>query len=170
MPDPKISRVSCLGGCENSIAEQAPSPGGNLPSNRYLTRCLYSLRYVWLYSTRFSEKSKGARKKISPPPNAVRAPTPGGAIDPRRESETGPGGHTARPYEKTEGGSVGAACMAARKRPRFPTAPSPNAVGRHAHMPPWTGARCPQARWSRRCGPGADTMRAYGGKRQQTRL
>lgn len=38
MPDPKISRASCLGGCETGIAEHAPSPGGNLPSNRYLTR------------------------------------------------------------------------------------------------------------------------------------
>jgi len=28
-----------LGGCENSIAGQSPSPGGNLPSDRYLTRC-----------------------------------------------------------------------------------------------------------------------------------
>lgn len=26
------------GGCGDSIAERAPSPGGNLPSNRYLTR------------------------------------------------------------------------------------------------------------------------------------
>lgn len=38
MPDPKISWASCLGGCEIRIAGQAPSPGGNLPSNRYLTR------------------------------------------------------------------------------------------------------------------------------------
>ncbi len=29
----------------NRIAEQAPSPGGNLPSNRYLTHDLYSLRH-----------------------------------------------------------------------------------------------------------------------------
>ena len=26
------------GGCGDSIAEKTPSPGGNLPSNRYLTR------------------------------------------------------------------------------------------------------------------------------------
>ncbi len=28
----------------NRIAEQAPSPGGNLPSDRYLTHDFYSLR------------------------------------------------------------------------------------------------------------------------------
>jgi len=35
---PKIGWTSRLGGCEISIAEKTPSPGGNLPSDRYLTR------------------------------------------------------------------------------------------------------------------------------------
>ena len=35
---PKIGWTSRLGGCEISIAEKSPSPGGNLPSDRYLTR------------------------------------------------------------------------------------------------------------------------------------
>ena len=35
---PKIIWSSRLGGCEISIAEKSPSPGGNLPSDRYLTR------------------------------------------------------------------------------------------------------------------------------------
>ena len=41
-------------------------------------------------------------------------PYDGGTIDPRRKSEPGSGGHKGRPYERTEGGSVGAALMAAR--------------------------------------------------------
>ena len=35
-----------------------------------------------------------------------------------RKSGAGPGGHTGRPYEETGGGSVGAACMAARAHRR----------------------------------------------------
>ena len=41
-------------------------------------------------------------------------PLRGETIEPRRKSGAGSGGHTGRPYEKTGGGAVGAACMAAR--------------------------------------------------------
>ena len=34
--------VLCNSGCEDGIAEQAPSSGGNLPSDRHLTRHFYS--------------------------------------------------------------------------------------------------------------------------------
>ena len=41
-------------------------------------------------------------------------PYDGGTIDPRRKSEPGSGGHKGRPYERTEGGAVGAGFMPAR--------------------------------------------------------
>ena len=53
-------------------------------------------------------------------------PYDGGTIDPRRESEPGSGGHKGRPYERTEGGSVGAALMAARTACTFAERTRPN--------------------------------------------
>ena len=46
----------------NRIAEQAPSPGGNLPSSRYLTHDFYSLRRwtVFIIAT-ISQKSRRFR-------------------------------------------------------------------------------------------------------------
>ena len=45
-------------------------------------------------------------------------PLRGGIIKPRRKSGAGPGGHTGRPYERTEGGSVGADYISARAHRR----------------------------------------------------
>ena len=54
----------------------------------------------------------------------------GGTIDPRRKSEPGSGGHKGRPYERTEGGAVGAGFMPARTActlaERAPTAVEPS--------------------------------------------
>src|SRR5699024_4907350 len=55
---------------------------------------------------------------------------------------------------------VGADCISARAGPDLHCAP-PNAVGRHAHMPPWPGCDDRRPWWFRRCGLGAYIMRPY---------
>ena len=69
--------VLCNSGCEDGIAEQAPSSGGNLPSDRHLTRhfyscskgCVHSRRSVpvcahCLYHTRDGGKIQGKNRKF----------------------------------------------------------------------------------------------------------
>ena len=55
---------------------------------------------------------------------AERAPTGNGTIEPRWESEAGPGGHKARPYGKAGSGSVGADFISARAHRRVGRAPA----------------------------------------------
>ena len=81
------------------------------------------------------------------------APDPGagGPIKPRRKSGAGPGGHTGRPYERTEGGSVGADFISARAHRCVGCTLGERTHRRGAHGASGTGCELRRAggRWTR---------------------
>ena len=104
---------------------------------------------------------------------AMRAPTANRIIKPRWKSEAGPGGHKARPYDKTGGGSVGAAFMAARAAPRVGSTIAERSHRRGAHRASVAGydlrragGRCT---WSRRADVGIGPYEIFQKQKKQPR-
>ena len=100
---------------------------------------------------------------------AMRAPTANRIIKPRWKSEAGPGGHKARPYDKTGGWSVGAAFMAARAAPRVGSTIAERSHRKGAHRASVAGydlrragGRCT---WSRRADGGIGPYKSSGNKK-----